>query len=61
MTDKEIEKLRRVAEMDNGGTSKEAMKKLREINPTYHWCYEWDGMVICDKDKEFEACLCFKK
>lgn len=59
MTD--IEKLVRVAENSRDEkASKEAMKKLREINPTYHWCAEWDSMVICDKDKEFECCLCFK-
>lgn len=60
MTDQEIQKLRRIAEMGEDEKSKEAMKKLREINPTYHWCDEWDGMVIGDKDKEFDVCLCFK-
>ncbi|HET9136754.1 MAG TPA: hypothetical protein VFO76_08955 [Candidatus Kapabacteria bacterium] len=31
---------------------------LREIDPTYHFCPEWDEMLICSKDKEFECCLC---
>ena len=25
-----------------------------------HRCPEWDYMVICEDDQEFEACLCFK-
>lgn len=35
-----------------------AMTKLQELNPTYHWCYEWDSLAICDKDPEWEACNC---
>lgn len=24
-----------------------------------HFCQDWDGMLICDKCDEFEACLCY--
>lgn len=61
MTDQEIRKLERIAENSkNGKASSEAMAKLQQINSTYHWCIEWDGMVICDKHPEFDVCLCFK-
>lgn len=50
----------KTAERGTDEESAEAMKKLREINQTYHWCHEWDGAVICDADEEFKACLCFK-
>lgn len=38
-----------------------AMKILKKFfNKTYHWCGEYDDLVICDKDDEFEYCRCFK-
>ena len=60
MKDKELV-LRYVAERLNGKEADEAMGKLRKINPTYHWCFEYDGMVICDTDIEYENCLCHRK
>lgn len=37
-----------------------AMKMLRSINVTYHWCPDWDDAVICNKHNEFESCTCSK-
>ena len=37
-----------------------AFKQLVELNPTYHYCYEWDELLISDKDPEFSVCMCFK-
>ena len=36
----------------------ESMDALRELNPTYHWCDSWDGLVICDEDPEYKWCNC---
>ncbi len=37
-----------------------AMKILRKrYNKTYHWCYEWDGLVINSSHAEASCCLCF--
>lgn len=53
-------RLIRIAELDpeiEGANS--AMQQLkRTVNKTYHWCHDWDDMVICDTDPEFEACTC---
>jgi len=38
-----------------------AMKILRSrYNSTYHWCLDWDQLVICDKDHEYKFCNCNK-
>lgn len=53
--------LARAAETSsNEDLANRCMAKLRELNHTYHWCVEWDYMVICDKDKEYELCICEK-
>jgi len=38
-----------------------AMKKLRKINPTWHFCCEWDFLAICDNDIEWECCNCYEE
>lgn len=40
-------------------TALKAINKLKEINPTYHLCPEWDYLAICDKHDEFKICNCF--
>jgi hypothetical protein len=61
MTDKAIKRLVRIAERDPDPVAAYgAMQMLRQVNPTYHWCYEWDEMVICDKDPEYDSCICSK-
>lgn len=35
-----------------------AMNGLRKINATYHYCPDWDYMVICNDDPEHQACTC---
>lgn len=60
MTTKEITKLEHTATFGPDEEAKNAMKVLRKLNKTYHWCAEWDYLVICDKDREFECCTCFK-
>lgn len=61
MEQSEVYELRRIATCDpDYEIAKEALRKLREINPTYHWCQEWDYLVICDKDREYESCSCIK-
>lgn len=38
-----------------------AMRQLKQdFNKTYHWCPDWDFAAICDKDIEYECCLCKK-
>lgn len=39
----------------------EAMGKLRKIDKTYHWCAEWDDLVICSSDIEANHCTCFEE
>ena len=29
-----------------------------EVEAGYHFCIEWDGMLIHTTDKEFECCTC---
>lgn len=31
---------------------------FRDLEPTLHFCAEWDQMVICEHMPEFEACRC---
>lgn len=36
-----------------------AMQQLKkDFNKTYHWCPDWDYMVICNDDKESDGCTC---
>lgn len=60
MKTQERKKLEHLAEnTTNEAESKTAMLKLRNtFNATYHWCPDWDYMVICDEDKEIEGCSC---
>lgn len=61
MNKSEINTLCRVAETSkNEKEVLEAMEKLRAINPTYHFCPDWDYMVFCDKDPEASGCNCKK-
>jgi len=32
----------------------------QEVEQGYHFCPDWDYMVICPDDPEYEACLCIK-
>ncbi len=48
------------AESGTDEESSKAMKRLRKINPTYHWCWDWDGMVIADDHMEYICCTCKK-
>lgn len=58
-TSGEIRRLERIAENTlDENESKAAMLKLRGLNKTYHWCAEWDYMVICDQHNEWKSCLC---
>jgi len=60
MTVKEI-KLGHTATFGNDEDANAAMDELRQLNPTYHWCPDWDYMAICDKDKEYDCCTCEKQ
>lgn len=31
-----------------------------ELDQGYHFCCEWDGLLIHKDDPESECCLCFK-
>jgi len=59
MEEKERIQLINTATFDLDDTkANEAMRRLREVNQSYHWCCEWDGLAICDEDEEFEVCSC---
>ena len=61
MTRKEITKLVNIATFDtNDDVAKAAMKQLKSINKSYHWCEEWDYLVMCDEDPEYASCMCNK-
>lgn len=38
--------------------AKELLITLRLVNKTYHFCPEFDGLVICDEDWEHGHCYC---
>lgn len=57
---KEEMQLIKQSERAVGNTAASAIIELKKkFNKTYHWCSEWDYMVICDSDKEFDCCNCF--
>jgi hypothetical protein len=59
METKEIKKLEWLAENSSDEViSKNAMLELRKVNATYHWCPDWDYMVICDDQIEINGCTC---
>lgn len=59
MNDNVLRKLVSIAEVAiDGPIGDKAMIKLREIDPTYHWCPNWDYMVLCASDPEAEGCTC---
>ena len=29
-----------------------------EINEGYHFCYDWDGLLIHKNDEKFKFCIC---
>jgi len=61
MTPKEIRKLERTAENSKlDAEAVDAMEQLRTINISYHWCPDWDYMVICDTHHEWESCTCLR-
>lgn len=33
--------------------------ECRFLNPTIHFCPDWDGLLIDDNDPEIESCHCF--
>jgi len=33
--------------------------EMLKMNPTLHFCTEWDDLVIDDSCEEFAACTCF--
>lgn len=35
-----------------------AMKLLHKVDLTYHWCFDWDELVICANDREASCCTC---
>jgi hypothetical protein len=53
-----INRLKRTAEIGGNEESFEAMTSLKKLNPTYHYCAEWDYAVICDIDPEWSCCIC---
>jgi len=59
---KNKQRLLKIAELSKDEEEmKAAMAKLRAMNPSYHWCPDWDFMVICDTDVEAKGCLCKSK
>lgn len=37
-------------------------EEMRQFKPFLHWCMSaWDGLLIDEKDPEFECCTCFPK
>lgn len=32
-----------------------------EIAQGWHFCWDWDGLLICPSDQEAEACNCFDR
>lgn len=61
MTSAKIKSLKKIAEIGGNEESFEAMSSLKKINPTYHYCPEWDYAVICDTDPEWGCCICDTK
>lgn len=57
---KEEARLARIAERGTDEESREAIDKLKKIDPTYHFCMDWDDMVICCQDLEYRCCNCHK-
>ena len=39
-------------------TSKDAKITLDELQQGWHFCYDWDEMLIHPNDPEFECCTC---
>lgn len=39
-------------------TSKEGVITLDELQHGWHFCFDWDGMLIHPNDPEFEYCTC---
>ena len=42
----------------NDEYANKAMRLLKKIDPTYHWCQEFDDLVICSSDDEAKFCNC---
>jgi hypothetical protein len=58
MNTRERRDLEIIAENSTDDKAMVAMTELRAINPSYHWCPDWDYMVICDTDSEWDTCTC---
>ena len=51
--------LQKIAETHNDvSESLRALARLKELNRTYHFCFEWDGMCISSDDPEWDMCSC---
>lgn len=53
-----MNELIQIATFGDDEEANKAMAELRKINPSYHWCPEWDYLAICDQDFEFKYCVC---
>lgn len=60
MKPSKVYKLEQLAENSkNDDEAKQAMRILRVcVNHTYHWCPDWDDMVICNRHHAWKACTC---
>lgn len=59
MTKERENKLTHIATFSKSDVrANKAMKLLRQIDLTYHWCYDWDGLAICGSDMEATCCTC---
>ena len=57
MTEQELIKI--AQQSGDQDAANKAMAQLKKFwNPSYHWCDEWDDLVICNTDLEFKACTC---
>jgi hypothetical protein len=53
MTDERWEYLMQPFEGDEN-----VMLTAKEVDNGWHWCYNWDGLLIHVEDVEFEHCTC---
>jgi len=52
----ERNRLERIATYGDDKAAAEAMVELKKINNTYHWCPEFDYLVVCNEHPEWEFC-----
>lgn len=59
MTQEKQIKLENIATFSKSNTrANAAMRLLHKVDLTYHWCDEWDGLVINSSDPETRSCSC---